>query len=146
MLGGHVRYDARVEKILVEIDVATGVELEGGETILADRVISAADGHATLHGMLGGKYSDAAFDKAFVGYETFPSYLQVSLGVARDLSQEPGYLTLVLDNPPEVSPQTRLQALSFRIFHFDPSFAPPGKTAVTWSSISPRSLATVSLR
>jgi phytoene dehydrogenase-like protein len=131
LLGGHVRYGARVEKILVENDVATGVGLEAGETISADRVISAADGHATLHGMLGGKYSDAAFDKAFASYETFPSYLQVSLGVARDLSQEPGYLTLVLDNPLEVDPQTRLQALSFRIFHFDPSFAPPGKTAVT---------------
>jgi phytoene dehydrogenase-like protein len=131
LLGGHVRYGTRVEKILVENDVATGVELEGGEIIPAGRVISAADGHATLYDMLGGKYSDTAFDKAFASYETFPSYLQVSLGVARELSQEPGYLTLILDNPLEVDPQTRLQALSFRIFHFDPTFAPPAKTAVT---------------
>jgi phytoene dehydrogenase-like protein len=130
-LGGAVRYGAKVKRIVVDNDVATGVELESGETIRADRVISAADGHATLHDMLGGKYSDAPFDKAFASYETFPSYLQVSLGVARDLSKEPGNLTLVLDAPLEVDPQTRVQALSFRIFHFDPTFAPPGKTAVT---------------
>src|SRR5271157_4547903 len=60
-----------------------------------------------------------------------PSYLQVSLGVARDLSQQPGYLRLLLDKAIEVDPQTYLRALSFRIFNFDPTFAPKGKTAVT---------------
>ena len=96
-LGGRVRYGARVSKILAEDDVATGVQLEGGEIIPADWVVSAADGHATIRDLLAGKYTDAAFDKAFASYETFPSYLQVSLGVARDLSQQPGYLRLVLD-------------------------------------------------
>ena len=130
-LGGRLRCDAKVRTILVENDVAVGVELESGETISADWVISAADCHATLHGMLGGRYTSPAFEKAFASYETFPSYLQVSLGVARDLSMEPGYLTLVLDKSVEVDPQTRVKTLSFRIFHYDPTFAPPGKTAVT---------------
>lgn len=130
-LGGRIRFDAKVAKIRVEDDVATGVVLESGETIAADRVISAADGHATLHDLLGGEYSEDAFDKAFASYEPFPSYVQVSLGVARDLAHEPGYLTLVLSNPVEVDPRTRLKTVSFRIFHFDPTFAPPGKTAVT---------------
>ncbi|MDQ0390585.1 phytoene desaturase family protein [Labrys monachus] len=130
-LGGHIRCEARVSRILTEGDVATGVQLEDGETIAADWVISAADGHATLHDLLGGAYTDRAFETAFARYETFPSYLQVSLGVARDLSQEPGYLTLVLDDAVEVDPETRLQTLSYRIFHYDPTFAPPGKTAVT---------------
>ena len=130
-LGGHVRYEARVSKILVKDDVATGVQLESGEIVPADWVVSAADGHATIHTLLGSRYTDKAFEKAFAHYETFPSYLQVSLGVARDLTQEPGYLTLVLRDPFEVDPATRLQTLSFRIFHYDPTFAPPGKTAVT---------------
>lgn len=130
-LGGRVRYATKVTRILVENDCAIGVQLEGGEMIPADWVVSAADAHATLHDLLGGKYGDPAFDKAFASYETFPSYLQVSLGVARDLSEQPGYLTLVLDQAVAVDPETRLQTLSFRIFHFDPTFAPPGKTAVT---------------
>jgi len=130
-LGGHVRYGARVCKILVEDAAAVGVQLESGEIISADWVVSAADGHATIHNLLGSRYTDKAFEEAFARYETFPSYLQVSLGVARDLSQEPGYLTLVLDDQFEVDPETRLPALAFRIFHYDPTFAPPGKTAVT---------------
>lgn len=129
--GGRVRYGTKVTRILVENNSAIGVQLEDGEMIPADWVISAADAHATLHDLLGGKYGDPAFDKAFASYETFPSYLQVSLGVARDLSREPGHLTLVLDQAVEVDPETRLQTLSFRVFHFDPTFAPPGKTAVT---------------
>lgn len=130
-LGGHIRYEAPVGKILAEDDVAVGVQLENGEIIPADWVISAADGHATIHNLLGGRYTDKALEKAFALYETFPSYLQVSLGVARDLSREPGYLTLVLENPFEVDPETRLPTLTFRIFHYDPTFSPPGKTAVT---------------
>jgi phytoene dehydrogenase-like protein len=110
--------------------MATGVQLDSGEIIPADWVVSAADGHTTIHDLLGGKYTNPAFDKAFARYETFPSYLQVSLGIACDLSQQPGYLTIVLDNTIEVDPETRLQALSFRLFNYDPTFAPPGKTAV----------------
>lgn len=130
-LGGKLRCDAKVKRIVVENDVAAGVELDSGEIVAADWVISAADLHATLQDMLGGRFSAPAFDKAFAAYETFPAYLQVSLGVARDLSQEPGYLTLVLDKPLEIDPETRLEVLPVRIFHFDPTFAPPGKTAVT---------------
>lgn len=94
-------------------------------------VVSAADGQTTINDLLGGDYTDKAYEKAFARYETFPSYLQVSLGVARDLSKEPGYLTLVLDDLFEVDPETSLGSLSYRIFHYDPTFAPPGKTAVT---------------
>ena len=46
-LGGRVRFKTKVERILVENGAAIGVALAGGETIKADWVISAADGHAT---------------------------------------------------------------------------------------------------
>ena len=57
-LGGRLRLGAKVEKILVEDGAAVGVRLAGGETIAADWVISAADGHATIYQMLGGEYAD----------------------------------------------------------------------------------------
>ena len=132
-LGGSLRLDSRVERILVENDVATGVQLVGGETIAADWVISAADGHATIYDLLGGKYTDKATDKMYGTMKTFPSYLQVSLGVAKDLSQQARLLTRLLDTPLTVDPGTQLSHVSFRFFHFDPTFAPPGKTAVTCS-------------
>lgn len=130
-LGGRLRLSAKVESIVVEDDTAVGVRLAGGETIAADWVVSAADGHTTIYQMLGGKYVDKSIDKIYRTLKTFPSYLQVSLGVARDLSGQPGFLTWLLDTPLTLDPCTRLEQVSFRIFHYDPTFAPPGKTAVT---------------
>ena len=130
-LGARLRLGAQVEKVLVERDAAVGVRLTGGETIAADWVISAADGHATIYDLLGGKYADAGTEKRFGAMQTFPSYVQVSLGVARDLSRQAGYVTRVLDAPLTLDPDTQLRQVAFRFFHFDPTFAPPGKTAVT---------------
>jgi len=130
-LGGRLRLGTKVERILVERDTAVGVQLAGGATLAADWVISAADGHATLYDLLGGKYVDKGTAKRYGTLKTFPSYLQVSLGVMRDLTEQAGYVTRLLDAPLMVGPRTRLRQVSFRFFHFDPTFAPPGKTAVT---------------
>lgn len=130
-LGGSLRLRAKVEKILVEDDTATGVRLSDGETLAADWVISAADAHATIYDMLGGTYADASVDRIFHTLTPFPSYLLVSFGVARDLSTQPGFVTYLLDHKLAVDPGTELTQLGVRFFNFDPSFAPPGKTAVT---------------
>lgn len=130
-LGGTLRCDARVERILIENGRAAGVRLAGGEVIPADWVVSAADGHSTLFDLLEGRYVDVATRQRYEAARIFPSYLQVSLGIARDLSAEPALLTKILDVPLQVDPMTPLSQISFRFFHFDPTFAPPGKTAVT---------------
>ena len=130
-LKGRLHLASEVQSILVERDAAVGVRLAGGRTELADWVVSAADGHTTIFKLLGGKYTDATITGRYESTRTFPSYLQVSLGIARDLSGQPGFLTRVLDSPVAVDPGTELREVSFRFFHFDPSFAPAGKTAVT---------------
>lgn len=130
-LGGQLRVGARVERILVENDAAVGVQLADGEKIAADWVVSAADGHATIYELLGGKYLSKVADKAYGEMETFPSYLQVSLGVARNLADQPPSATRLLDTPLRVDPGTELWQAAFRFFNFDPTFAPRGKTAVT---------------
>jgi phytoene dehydrogenase-like protein len=130
-LGGRIRYGAKVEQILVKDGAAVGVKLAGGETVDADWVISAADGHATLYEMLGDKYTPDWARKIYSEWETFPSYLQVSLGIKLNLSDQPPFVTRMLETPFRVDPETELHQLSFRFFHFDPTFAPAGKTAVT---------------
>jgi phytoene dehydrogenase-like protein len=130
-MGGRIRFGAKVAEIVVKGGAATGVRLAGGEIIPADWVVSAADGYTTVYKLLGGKFADKITDRTCRNLRTFHSYLQVSLGVTRDLSQQPGYLTLLLDAPLTVDPGTQLSRLAFRFFHFDPTFAPPGKTAVT---------------
>jgi phytoene dehydrogenase-like protein len=130
-LGARVRLSARVQRILVEQGAAVGVQFESGEIVRADRVLSAADGHSTLQTLLGGRYSEAHLEAAYANWKPYPSYLQVSLGVGRELSELPGFGTCVLETPLVVDPGTRLRQLSYRCFHFDPTFAPPGKTALT---------------
>jgi phytoene dehydrogenase-like protein len=130
-LGGKVRFGAKVNRILVQNGAAAGVQLASGEIVSADWVISAADGHATIYELLGGKYTSKQIDKFYNEFELFPSYLQVSLGVAMDLAQQPSISTRLLDVPLLVDPITELPQISFRFFHFDPTFAPEGKTAVT---------------
>lgn len=130
-LGGTLRLGSKVEKILIKDDVAIGVELSDGEKVHADWVISAADGHFTHYSLLRNRYLSRGTEQVYRDFETFPSYLQVSLGVARDLTQYPGFVTRILDTPLAVDPATSLNQVSFRIFNFDPTFAPPGRTAVT---------------
>jgi phytoene dehydrogenase-like protein len=129
-LGGRIRFQARVERVLVEAGRAAGVVLAGGETVPADIVVSAADGHATIFDMLGGQYVGERIRKVYETFKPFPSYVQVSLGVDADLAGEPGFLALFLDREIRIDPQTAADSVSFRVFHYDPTFAPPGKTAV----------------
>ena len=129
-LGGKIRFKARVERILVENGRAAGVRLAGGEELRADVVLSAADGHATLFDMLEGKYLDDKYRKVYERYRPFPSYVQVSLGVNADLKGEPGLLSVKLDSPLQVDPETKEDTLAFRVFHYDPTFAPAGGTAI----------------
>ncbi len=129
-LGGRVRYNADVSGIVVENDTAVGVRLADGDVVRADWVISAADGHTTIYDWLSGMYAGRSIDAAYNARPIFPSYLQVSLGIARDLSAQPHALLRVLDEPLQIDPETRTRILSLRT-HDDPTFTPAGKTAVT---------------
>lgn len=130
-LGGKIRYGARVERIVVKDGCARGVELADGKTLVADWVISAADGHTTIFDLLEGRFIDADRRKLYAEMPIFASYLQVSLGVARDLKGQPPMAACLLASPVTIDPGTAPDSVSFRFFHFDPTFAPAGKTAVT---------------
>jgi len=130
-LGGKIHYSARVQKILVESDSATGVLLDNGERHRADEVISAADGHATLFDMLEGKYVDNHLRRSYQTMKPFPSYVQVSLGIARTFEGEPRMLYFPLDKPLTVDPGSKMDYLDVNIYHYDPTMAPKGRTVLT---------------
>jgi phytoene dehydrogenase-like protein len=128
-LGGKVRYNARVDRILVENDRAVGV-LCKGEEYRCDEVISCADGHATLFDMLAGRYLSAEQRSAYETYPLFPSLIYVSLGIGRDLSALPHMQVFPLRKEIVLEGGAlTLKQLGLRLFTFDPGMAPAGKTA-----------------
>jgi phytoene dehydrogenase-like protein len=134
-LGGQIRYKARVEKILVENERAVGVRLTDGSEHRADGVISAADGHATIFDMLEGKYVNDTIKGYYDTWPIFQPIIQVSLGVARDLSQEPHSLICALAQPIRIAEKER-SLLTMRHFSYDPTMAPAGKSAIVAMFVS----------
>jgi phytoene dehydrogenase-like protein len=129
-LGGEIRYGQKVAEILVEDGRAAGVRLQDGREERADIVISNANGHATIYGMLGGRFTSRAVRDYYGAPEDrIEMGVHVSLGVARDLSGEPHALVLPLPEPTVIDEEPRAR-LYVEPFGFDPSLAPPGKATL----------------
>jgi len=128
-LGGEIRYNSRASKILVENDRAVGVRLSDGTEHRADAVISAADGHATIFDMLEAKYIDDKIRGYYDRLPIFPPLVQVSLGVARDLSHTPHMVLHSLDQPITIAGQVHTR-MGVKHYGYDPTLAPAGKSVI----------------
>ncbi len=133
-LGGKIHYNSKVEKILVNNNETVGVRLEDGKEIKADIVISATDGYSTIFKMLDGKFINKKIRDCYENQPTFPTYLQVSIGVDMDLSSRSNlnnsiYNFYKLDEPIEIAGKEH-RFLSLKTYAFDPTFAPKGKTTL----------------
>jgi len=133
-LGGELEYRAQVEKILVERDDqgrarAAGVRLYDDREFMADHVVSAADGYSTIFYMLGGEFLSRSTRRHYDGHLPMHSQIQVSLGVARDVSQQAHWVTHLLDKPIRIAGEDRT-ALMVKNYCFDPSLAPAGKSVI----------------
>jgi phytoene dehydrogenase-like protein len=128
-LGGEITYKARVAIILVENDRAVGVRLVDGSEFRADFVISAADGHATLFDMLEGKYLTDEIRGYYDNLPIFQPIIQVSLGVARDFSDQPRMMHYYLDKPITIAGEER-RSVTVKHYSFDPTVAPAGKSVI----------------
>jgi len=135
-LGGEIQFKARVKEILVENDEVIGIQLTNGEKIPADIVISAADGHDTIYNMLKGKYVDEEINGYYTNLTPFPSICQVSLGVADEFAGVPHSIQFTLKEPIKVDPKTEMKGMGIRIFNFDPTLAPKGKTVMATFFVS----------
>ena len=128
-LGGEISYGARVDRILIEHGRAVGVRLADGTEYRADDVVSAADGHTTIFKLLDGTYLDGAIYRAYQTRPIFRPLVQVSLGLARDVSAQPHALTFPLPTPISIAGEVR-ESLTVRHFGYDPTLAPAGKSVV----------------
>jgi phytoene dehydrogenase-like protein len=128
-LGGEILYKSQVEKILVENQRAVGVRYYNDEIHHADWIISACDGRGTIFDMLGGEFTDRRIRRMYDGHLPIHSMMQISLGVNRDLSSHPHWVTHLLKEPVLVAGEPRSE-IGVKHYCFDPSLAPAGKSVV----------------
>jgi phytoene dehydrogenase-like protein len=128
-LGGQVHYRSPVNKILVENNRAIGVRLFDRTEYRSDIVISAADGHSTIFGMLDGKFMNDKLKEYYAKLPLFPPLLYVGLGIARSFPPEPHEIVYILEKPFTFGNKT-CDRMCLDIYNYDPTFAPPGKTSL----------------
>ncbi len=83
-LGGELMLKSEVEKVLIEGDQVKGVELKGGQKILADYVINTADTKQLMEKMVGMdilRNLDAKYAKKVEEVKMSTSSMNVSLGL-----------------------------------------------------------------
>lgn len=135
-LGGKISYNKRVEKIIVENNIARGVILTDGTKVLSDYVISTADGYTTIYKMLEGKYISKKIDFAYKNWELFTPIVQVSFGINKVIK----YVSPIIINISKDLKigKTKLEyGYSVMNYSYDTTMAPEGKTSIVMRYESP---------
>jgi phytoene dehydrogenase-like protein len=135
-LGGRLTTGARVAKIVVENNTAKGVILSDGKEILADYVISAADGHSTIYDMLDGKYLSSKISNAYENWDLFTPIVQVSFGIKKVIKSEVPVETWLMRDQKIGSTKTD-NGYSIMNYCYDPTMAPEGKSVIVMRFESP---------
>ncbi len=128
-LGGKICYRSRVTEITTNEGRATGVRLEDGTEHAGDIIISAADGRSTIFDMLGGAYVTEDIRRRYDNWSLYPPLVQVSIGVALDLSSEHHLVQFSLERPLDTGGRNQ-ESLIYTVYSFDPTLAPEGKSIV----------------
>ncbi len=126
-LGGRICYRQRIQRIVVKDGRVTGIVTSDGSEAPADFVISAADGHSTVFDLLGGRYMSDTLKDWYEHMPTFPPYIQISLGVNRDMSGEPRLRYWRMDTPMTIAGRAT-PCMIVHNYSFDGTLAPRGKT------------------
>lgn len=134
-LGGKIRFNSEVKKIITENNSAKGVELKNGIKVLSDITVSAADWYSTVFNALEGKYVNKTILQ--LGREeklpVFYSVFMLSLGIGRTFDNQPHMIRFPIPNELTSPDSTKYQRLELHTYNYDPTLAPKGKTVLTLS-------------
>jgi phytoene dehydrogenase-like protein len=132
-LGGKIRYNTGISKIITDNDVAVGVLTDNMEMIHADVVISAADWNFTIFKALEGKYTDNVITslKNEKVLDVFESSLLISIGVGREFKDTPHLLRFPFNKILKLEDGSEFNRMEAHIYNFDKTMAPEGKTTIT---------------
>ena len=131
-LGGTIKFNSKVVKILVENDKAVGIQLANGEEYRADYILSSGDGRTAIFNLLGGKYINETIKNRYDHPNLSGSLTYIGLGVKRAFTDIPsaiGGLNFPLAKPINIAGKEK-KNMNVLIYNFDPTLAPPGKSLV----------------
>jgi phytoene dehydrogenase-like protein len=130
-LGGIIKRNARVDRVLVKEGRATGIRY-GGDSIAADAVILAMDTRAAIDRLFEEPFREAWAEKMRRKETAFITSTYVSIGVEADLSALPEITVIPLERPFTLGGFT-VDSLIINNYAAHPSYAPPGAAAITIS-------------
>jgi len=129
-LGGIIRYNTRAVSVTVQNGQAIGVRCATGTETPATTVVSCADGHTTIFGMLAGQFVNRQILNAYSKYEVFPPLIQTSLGINQVFPDAPPALSLAPQRPLMADDRTRVDRMEVSVFGSDSGFCPAGKSVM----------------
>lgn len=130
-LGGTVRYDSRVTKVLERDGKVKGVRLEDGTEMESEYVIAACDMKSTLMSMLDGSRIDPVHKELLELNSLTGPITQVAVGANLDLSSSPAGQLEVFQLPKPISISGRsYEWFNVKNYAFDPDMAPRGKSVL----------------
>ncbi len=135
-IGGQISYRKRVEKIVVENNLAKGVILKDGKKVDADYVIGTSDGYTMIYKMLEGKYVSKKIDFAYKNWELFTPLVQVSFGINQSIPSEAPIIINVTKGL-RIGMTDLDYGFSVMNYSYDPTMAPEGKTTIVMRYDSP---------
>jgi phytoene dehydrogenase-like protein len=101
-LGGEIRYQSKVEEILVNNDVAVGVRLSDGTEHFADYVVAASDSYSMTKKLLNNRYPHPILERMYDDMKEkaddiiFPGCVTIFIAVDHDYLEHPAYNTYLL--------------------------------------------------
>ena len=129
-LGGTLKLNANVEKIVIKEDAARGVKLANGQIINGDAVVSCLDMNYTLKKLLRDQYPIRSFEKRFNNPKRYPApsciYLCFSIKKDKDLPTP-----LSFDVEPFECGGVLQDHLTIRSYAYDDSFDRKDRTIMT---------------
>ena len=135
-LGGKFSNKTKVERIIVEYNVAKGVLLSNGTIVPADYVIGASDGYSIIFNMLESKYISKEIDFAYKNWELFTPIVQVSFGVNKVIPSDcPNIINI--SKGLKIGKTLLQNGYSVMNYSFDTTMSPKGKTTIVLRYDSP---------
>lgn len=129
-LGGELICGASVNKILINKKKACGIELENGQQIVADYVISAADTSVLFEKLIGKKYMDKRWNEVYGDTKRFPLTSGFQIAYAIDINKYHEKDTVFFECEPFQIGENKVERISVKSFEYEKAFAPEGKTVL----------------